>query len=227
MSTELVENIPQRIREEISLLGLSLAETSRRAGENSPQRLKDVLSGRQKCPADLVAKLASLGVDIFYVLTGERSSSSETQPLGLATEPDPDLSPVKMYDIEAAAGAGRSFEGEPVKTTLYFSTAELTEQGLNPAQVVGVKVRGDSMLGTLDDGDWVLVDRSNRDPKQEGVFLLLVSGERRIKRVQRLAGGALYLISDNDHYQPEMIKPQDMHDVEILGRCEIRIGRVV
>jgi len=37
----------------------------------------------------------------------------------------------------------------------------------------------------------------------------------------------LYLISDKDHYQPEMIKPQDMHNVEILGRCEIRIGRVV
>ncbi|MGM0544139.1 MAG: S24 family peptidase [Pseudomonadota bacterium] len=55
----------------------------------------------------------------------------------------------------------------------------------------------------------------------------LLYDERRIKRVQRLAGGALYLISDNDHYQPEMIKPQDMHDVEILGRCEIRIGRVV
>ena len=132
-----------------------------------------------------------------------------------------------MYDIEAAAGAGRSFEGEPIKTTLHFPSSELAEQGLDPAQVVGIKVRGDSMDGTLADGDWVLVDRSNRDPKQEGVFLLLVSGERRIKRVQRLAGGALYLISDNDHYQPEMIKPQDMHDVEILGRCEIRIGRVV
>ncbi|OAL59673.1 hypothetical protein A6R74_03295 [Halomonas sp. ALS9] len=38
---------------------------------------------------------------------------------------------------------------------------------------------------------------------------------------------ALYLISDNDHYQLEIIKPQDMHDVEIMRRCEIRIGRVV
>jgi len=38
--------------------------------------------------------------------------------------------------------------------------------------------------------------------------------------VQRLAGGELYLISDNVHYLPEMIKPQDMHDVEILGRSE-------
>ena len=184
--------------------------------------------GDQRSPkADYLTAIASQGVDVQYVLTGNRSVP-ESQPLGLPmTEPGPDLSPVLMYDIEAAAGAGRSFEGEPVKTTLYFSSAELAEQGLDPAQVVGIKVRGDSMDGTLADGDWVLVDRSNRDPKQEGVFLLLVSGERRIKRVQRLAGGALYLISDNDHYQPEMIKPQDMHDVEILGRCEIRIGRVV
>lgn len=228
MSIGLVENIPQRIREEISLLGISLAEASRRAGENSPQRLKDVLAGRQKCSADLVARLANIGVDVSYVLTGIRTGTPDAQSLGLpVTEPGPDLVPVMMYDIEAAAGAGRSFEGEPVQTTLHFPSSELADKGLDPAQVVGIKVRGDSMDGTLADGDWVLVDRSNRDPKQEGVFLLLVSGERRIKRVQRLAGGALYLISDNELYQPEMIKPQDMHDVEILGRCEIRIGRVV
>ncbi|MCL7931275.1 hypothetical protein [Halomonas llamarensis] len=39
--------------------------------------------------------------------------------------------------------------------------------------------------------------------------------------------GALPLISDKDHYQPEMIKPQDMQGVEILGRYEIRVGPVV
>lgn len=55
------------------------------------------------------------------------------------------------------------------------------------------------------------------------VFLLLVHGERRIKGV---AGGAWLLISDNPRYEKELIKPQDMKDVEILGRCEIRIGRV-
>ncbi|WNL41339.1 S24 family peptidase [Halomonas sp. PAMB 3264] len=55
----------------------------------------------------------------------------------------------------------------------------------------------------------------------------LMVGEQIIKRVQRLAEGALYLISDNELYQPKMIKPQDMGGLEILGRCEIRIGRVV
>lgn len=42
-----------------------------------------------------------------------------------------------------------------------------------------------------------------------------------------MAGGALYLISDNEHYQPEMITPQQMGEVEILGRCEVQIGRFV
>lgn len=219
-------SLGERLREERERLGLSqtlfgdLAQVTKKT-----QMLYE--GGHRSPKAGYLTAIAEQGIDVQYVLTGNRSVPV-AQPLGMpVSEPGPDLSPVKMYDIEAAAGAGRSFEGEPVKTTLYFSTAELSEQGLDPAQVVGVKVRGDSMDGTLADGDWVLVDRSNRDPKQEGVFLLLVSGERRIKRVQRLAGGALYLISDNDHYQPEMIKPQDMHDVEILGRCEIRIGRVV
>ncbi|MFD2665728.1 S24 family peptidase [Halomonas halophila] len=132
-----------------------------------------------------------------------------------------------MYDIEAAAGDGRSLEREEVESTMYFPTEQLAAQGLDPAQVVGVKVRGDSMDGTLADGDWVLVDRSSRDPHPEGVFLLLVHGERRIKRVQRVAGGAWLLISDNPRYEKELIKPQDMKDVEILGRCEIRIGKVL
>ena len=56
--------------------------------------------------------------------------------------------------------------------------------------------------------------------------MLTMSGERHIKCMQRLAGGALYLISDNEHYQPEMITPQQMGEVEILGRCEVRIGRI-
>ena len=222
-----MSSIGERLRDERVRLGLSQGELGTAAGVTKNTQLL-YESDKRSPKADYLSALHEIGVNTHFVLTGSRSITSSGGALSLAAnEPGPDLSPVKMYDIEAAAGAGRSFEGEPIKTTLYFSSTELAEQGLDPAQVVGIKVRGDSMDGTLADGDWVLVDRSNRDPKQEGVFLLLVSGERRIKRVQRLAGGALYLISDNDHYQPEMIKPQDMHDVEILGRCEIRIGRVV
>lgn len=72
MSNDLVELIHVRLREEIDRCGMSLAAASRAAQESSPQRLKDVVSGRQKCPADLVARLMVIGVDAMYVLTGDR-----------------------------------------------------------------------------------------------------------------------------------------------------------
>ncbi|GAB3345330.1 hypothetical protein GCM10027512_16730 [Chromohalobacter beijerinckii] len=44
--------------------------------------------------------------------------------------------------------------------------------------------------------------------------------------IQCVAGGAWLLISDNHAYGKEMIKPDEMQDVEILGRCRVRIGKI-
>lgn len=133
-------------------------------------------------------------------------------------------SQIPIYDIEAAAGDGRLFDAELIETSIHFDTEQLQRDGLDPSQLVGIRVRGDSMGETLQDGDRVLVDRSSRTP--DGVFLLRMDGGLRIKRVQRVAGGAWMLISDNTHYQPEMIKPEEMGQVEIIGECRVRIGRI-
>lgn len=74
MSSDLVEGLHHRIRLELKRLGISLAEASRRIGEeNNMQNLKDVVSGRKRCQAELVGKLTSVGVDPVFVLTGVRS----------------------------------------------------------------------------------------------------------------------------------------------------------
>lgn len=222
-----MDSLGTRLREERERLGLTQTELGEQAGiTKNTQRLYET---DQRSPkADYLVAAEQLGVDTRYVLMGTRGEGQAGQLAPQLDEPaNEGLSPVAMYDIEAAAGDGRSLEREEVESTMYFPTEQLAAQGLDPAQVVGIKVRGDSMDGTLADGDWVLVDRSSRDPRPEGVFLLLVHGERRIKRVQRVAGGAWLLISDNPRYEKELIKPEDMKDVEILGRCEIRIGRVL
>ncbi|WP_285916280.1 S24 family peptidase, partial [Halomonas elongata] len=121
---------------------------------------------------------------------------ADASPVTTSASPGPGLAPVNLYDVEGAAGAGRSLEQERVEGQLYFPEEQLAAMGISPEQVAGIKVRGDSMETTLADGDWVLVNLGDTDFRQEGVFLLMISGERRIKRVQRLAGGALYLISD-------------------------------
>ncbi|PAU76754.1 XRE family transcriptional regulator [Halomonas salipaludis] len=226
--------IGQRLREERERLGMTQSAFSAVAGVTKNTQL--LYESDQRSPkADYLERLAGIDADVQYVVTGIRSNTvghlaaqrvADGAPVTAANGPGPGMAEVNLYDVEGAAGAGRSLEGERIEGQLYFPEAQLSALGISPGSVAGVKVRGDSMEGTLADGDWVLVDLANRDPRREGVFLLWVSGERRIKRVQRLAGGALYLISDNEHYTPEMIKPEQMGEVEILGRCEIRIGRV-
>ncbi len=86
MSTDLVELISIRLRAEIARIGLSLAAAARAAGEASPQRIKDVVSGKQRCPVDLLARLDGTGIDAFYVLTGRREADEDGLPSGLTSE---------------------------------------------------------------------------------------------------------------------------------------------
>lgn len=58
------------------------------------------------------------------------------------------------------------------------------------------------------------------------IWLFRASPDVSIKCVQRVAGGAWLLISDNHAYEKKISKPDEMQDVEILGRCWVRIGRV-
>lgn len=60
-----------RLKEELARLGLKPAAAARAAGEQDSQGLRDVLGGRKRLSAELLAGLASTGVDVFYVLTGK------------------------------------------------------------------------------------------------------------------------------------------------------------
>ncbi|MCK0744133.1 XRE family transcriptional regulator [Chromohalobacter nigrandesensis] len=228
-----MSSIGERLREIRNQKGLSQAGFGELAGVT--KRTQMLYESDQRSPkADYLVALDAVGIDVGYVLTGRHDSTpgvsaqrvSDGAPVAASSGASNDGVAVKMYDVEGAAGAGRSLEEERVEGVLHFPETQLTALGLSPEHLAGIKVRGDSMETTLNDGDWVLVNQADTDYRQEGIFLLLISGERRIKRVQRLAGGALYLISDNEHYEPEMIPPEQMREVEILGRCEVRIGRI-
>ena len=77
MSSDSVELLHLRLRKELDRIGLKLAEASRICGEPNAQRLKDVVSGRVRCPADLVERLAPTGIDVMYVITGHAQGSAQ------------------------------------------------------------------------------------------------------------------------------------------------------
>jgi len=172
---------------------------------------------------EYLTALDAAGVDTFYVLTGRRMEGAASGSSAGGGSNENTLA-VPMYDVEGAAGAGRSLEHEQVVGHFTLGHDIAAQLGLDGARLAGVRVRGDSMEPTLFDGDWVMVNLDDTNFAQAGVFLVWVSGELRIKRVQRLAGGAMLLISDNNVYEKEMIPPEKMHDVKVLGRTRTRLG---
>lgn len=66
-----MDDIASRIRELMNARGLSTAAFARLI-KDKPQRVRDVLRGKQKAPSDMLESIAALpGVDMQYVIRGE------------------------------------------------------------------------------------------------------------------------------------------------------------
>ena len=61
--------IADRIREVMDARGLTVEAFAREIGDK-PQRVKDVLRGKQRVPEDMLASLARMRIDVAYLLTG-------------------------------------------------------------------------------------------------------------------------------------------------------------
>jgi transcriptional regulator with XRE-family HTH domain len=77
---------------------------------------------------------------------------------------------------------------------------------------------GDSMEGTFRNGDSLLVDRGISEIRTDAIYVFTLDGDLFIKRLQRLTGGALRMISDNPIYPAIMIEGADLEKVHIQAR---------
>ena len=74
---------------------------------------------------------------------------------------------------------------------------------------------GDSMEGTFSDGASLLIDRGITEIKTDAIYVFTLDGDLFIKRLQRITGKSLSMISDNPIY-----RPIDLHG-EQLGRMHV------
>lgn len=77
---------------------------------------------------------------------------------------------------------------------------------------------GDSMEGTFFNGDILLVDRGVHDVKVDAVYVYALDNELFIKRLQRLPGGNVKVISDNQNYESYVLTDRQRQDIQVLGR---------
>ena len=136
-------------------------------------------------------------IDITWLLTGEHNNSGD--PTGYVSNKDQVQAP--MFDIQASAGAGAMVDLENVSDYFTFNKGFLSQQlGVSSDQLAFVTISGDSMLPTLNDGDQVLVDLSNKRVKKDSIYLLNTETGLVAKRLRNLNAHTLEVISDNPDY---------------------------
>ena len=107
------------------------------------------------------------------------------------TYPDERLASYSLIPkVAAVAGAGASLEtSDEVQGMYAFRTDFLTREQVNPHKSVMLLVRGDSMEPLIRDGDTILIDRSDNEPRDGFIYLITLGEELMVKRLQRLPNG--------------------------------------
>lgn len=110
----------------------------------------------------------------------------------------PDLSPVRVVRLKLKAGSsGFAIDSDESEAApIFFRNDWLMRRGLKPYHLVAIKVSGQSMEPTLYQGDVVVANTADREPKDGEVFAVNYEGEPVVKRMLR-ESGLWWLSSDN------------------------------
>lgn len=134
---------------------------------------------------------------------------------------------IARYDAGLSAGPGCILD--PHEQPLGYHVFE--QQWLNaltraaPQHLAILRVDGDSMEPSLHDGDWVLVDRTQRRFNREGIYAMQVGDAVWVKRLSlNLRDRLIRIISDNEMYETQELAEDE---VSLVGRVIWIVGRKV
>ena len=221
ISNEAVRSeIGKRLRAERERLGLK-QEDYFRLGEWSARTVSNWEAGRTTPTADFFADVEVLGLDVNYIITGRRAAGPLTGPAP-APASDADTIRIPLFSATGSMGKGNDLITEDVlmgEIPVSRHWLALNVPRSRPEALQLVHAYGDSMQGTLNSGDFAIVDTDCKVADVDGVYVLQANGQLFIKRVTRRMDGAYVITSDNP----------SVRTVDVLdGSQPVRIcGRVV
>ncbi len=147
---------------------------------------------------------------------------SHPTPTQMETDGQAEVLWLHLYDsVQVSAGNGAIVWDEAPSSALAFRRDWiLTELRADPAHLVLVRVRGESMTPLLHDGDVVMLDRSVQSVERDALYVFRLDGAVMLKWLQRVGGGAVRVSSENrDRYPPfEISVEAAAHDgFQVLG----------
>lgn len=209
-------------------LGARLRELRRKLGD--PERdvfaeqlgvSKNTLASYERGETEPTASILdayrqSFGANVMWMVTGQGEMFSES-----ATVTDGvDMVEIPLYDVQAAAGTGLIPKDDGLHNTVAFSRAFLRSIGAQPENCIMLEAKGDSMLPTIPNGAFMIVDQSKQDIVDEEVFVFRVGSGLKVKRAYWRMDCDLELRSDNEAngYPPEIIGKDMAEDLAVIGQ---------
>ena len=162
------------------------------------------------------------GISLDWLLFGKGRKYKEEQKDVIVPQPD-DYIYIPLYNIRAAAGHGAINETEEVADVMAFKASWVRSSlGASRNDLFLIYVDGDSMEPTLKRGDIILIDKRDAPATHDGIYVFITDGALLIKRLQRLPGGIINIVSDNPAYKPFEVKQEqltsEIDKITIIGR---------
>lgn len=206
------EAFAQRLRFAIDQAG-SIAALAKRI-DMSPSGVQRYLAGGQPTRRVLIAIADSMNISLLWLMTGEgapaRSDTLSDPHQGIRS-----LTRLPIYRQPASTSAGELQEDPRSIAGLGFCRFWLGQHGMEPGEVKGIYMSGDSMAPTILPGDTLLLNIAQRRVIDGNIYAFRQDEAVLIKRVQLEPGNRLRLISDNSRYTDTHF---DSADLECIGR---------
>lgn len=193
--------------------GMTQEQFAFELGFSTKASVNAIEKGRNKPTFETMVKISEIsGFPLPYLTV--RSSEN------LSDDPSDDHIRFERLDVIAALGDGYiNNETAEVVDFVHVDKAWAREKlGGNLSRIQVITARGDSMQGTIEDGDVLFVDTSVRSFEGEGVYLLSFADGLKAKRLQASVGGGLLVISDNPLYRTETIENDKLEKLTICGK---------
>lgn len=129
-----------------------------------------------------------------------------------------DIISIPYYpEVSAAAGSGALVYDENTVKNIKISSAIINIK--TGDKVCFINATGNSMQPVIDDRDLLLVDLSNKDFIDEGIYVVRLENTLLVKRLQKIPNG-IVLISDNPQYAPITLNSDNFNenDAAIIGK---------
>jgi len=223
--------LKDRFKEARQRKGLSQEQVADLAGVSQTTVYK-IESGQTLRPKGLEDFASLFEVDPSWLQFGTGAGALFDHPVldsgPLGQDSVPKFVNVPVYDVSLSAGHGSHTDEDKIIENYPVSEMLLLNNQMHLSEAAIVKIAGDSMESTLNNGDMVLINTSVKKPTSNKIFAFAFDNELKVKRFSRQLDNSWRIISDNEdkgRYRDELVSHHNIIQLRMIGQVVTIVER--